>query len=240
MQISNETVYRSEDIEAVFATLLHVAHNRLTIRRNEQLQCYQGQPNRYVPPAPTLRPLPDKLRIGYYARPKDGVTKRGRPAPYVSPGRSRYGWRTDEGQRIGIVRSQHLPLNAMEVIARAAADDEQRVLPEEVMRDLIRALCRYVASPSILEKEDFAVILEKHQVRYATKLSAAAKAARKRSQEINSQRTLDNARRNVGWKRGAVASLEKRLDEARLELEKAEERYARLRAEQDGRMSCLN
>jgi hypothetical protein len=200
MEILNETVYDSGDLERFLVWVGDV--------------CFEAQKGRkwgYDEP----RPLPEKLRIGYY-------NQTDREDGEVRWSSLTGGWRV-KVKRLGIVRPTKLPLVAMEVIARAAGDKDQRTLPREVMLCLAQRAADALGYSYRNDPDD--LIDRAPVIRYDHKADReSAKAAKALAREQSIARLHDKIR----WTQHDIDRLEVKLREANTKLFKAKARLHKL------------
>ncbi len=227
MQILNTTVYNTLDIRALFDAVRPLC-------RKGQIAHRAKYPVSNTGPLPLPQKLPQKLRIGYFNR--TNRTKRKDISPRGEnwcsfQGTFRFGV---DGPRIGIPKPMALPLNAMQILALAATDDEnKRLLPSEVLVDLLRLCAR--ALKGVPDQEEIEALSKTLKVRYSHKEDRAAIKEQKR---LNFENSLKQAKKRVVWTALDVESLEVKIRIAREREIAAQERLARLEAKK-GTMRCL-
>lgn len=226
LKILNETVYDSDDVRTLLFWVREKGYPLETQRRKESHDSYQIELRRKNPthvvkpfnPWP-IRDTPwEEIRLGYY-----GGGKHRDDSPKWTSWSSPY----NKTPRLGIVKHTKLPLVPMEVIAHAAADKDQRTLPPEVHKDLIKLFCELWGYRSVADEFAETHADEAPKVRYAFKADkASAKASKRRADRDN----LKRARKNVGYLEREVEHLEEKLRIKRTKLLKARSRIAKLEA----------
>jgi hypothetical protein len=225
MEILNETVYDSNDLHKVIVYARDWAH-RSALDWHRTRPIYAGVP---PSPPPQPKPLPAKIRFGYYAGKKNTGGSGGDSMSYVY--RSGTGYRSS-GQvaRIGIVRPTDLPLEAMEVVALAAADKSKRTLPNVVMHQLVLVLVRSLFEGLFGDDKevDYSECMVVHYDHRPDQRSS------KESRELARAERLRRAEREVAYLESHIVHLKTKLTKAEEKIIKSRERLDRLKAKQEG------
>lgn len=233
LKILNETVYDTDDLEQVVLHTQRKAFERAVQNAKNynanRATTGSGYPPTPVPTAPD--PLPEQIRFGYYNNPKgEDHQPKGRQqiatvdVCYVSS-RGRY-WRRGDVFRIGIAPPTKLPLNAMQVIALAASDKDQRTLPNQVLVDLVVVLMRALFRGCASREEDEAWLLTGcPTVRYGFQTD---RSSAKESKAVAREANLQRARQNIKWSEERLARLKESLAEEEEKLAKLKARLAKL------------
>lgn len=214
MQILNETVYYTDDLRAVIEHVQERTFARRVANAQDQKRRYP-QNKIAVPTQPPA--LPEAIRFGYYNNPKEKHKgAKGVSVSYVSRQGGRY-W-NENTIRIGIAPLDKLPLTAMQVIARAATEDDRvRSLPREVLTDLAYTLMAALFTEHLPRNDENTAWLLKGcpDVRYGFDPD---KENAKASKALARQERLERLRKRVGWSEARLVSLKEKLvkEEAKL------------------------
>jgi hypothetical protein len=237
MEVLNETVYDSDDLEKVVLHAQKKAYERAVAHAIQyNAQQTSASYRQAVPNAP--QPLPNQVRFGYYNNPKGDDTGGSGPQQdatvdvlYVSSRGRRYG----RGGicRIGIAPPTKLPLNAMQVLALAASDKEQRTLPRQVLGDLVIVLMRtlfhgYAARTD--EQEEKWLLNGCPPVRYGFKPD---RASAKKSKDLASSDRTERLHQQIKYTEARIERLGKEQTEEQEKLEKLRLRLNKLEAKKE-------
>jgi hypothetical protein len=218
MEILNETVYDSGDLEKV---MLHAQKKAFERSVAEAIKYNAAQTassfRQRVPNAPV--PLPNQIRFGYYNNPSKDEAKEKVDVCYVS---SRGGGYRHNGKavRIGMTPPTKLPLPEMQIIALAAADKDQRTLPNKVILDLVIVLMRVVFRVYARiddEQEEKWLLNGCPPVRYGFK---ADRESAKKSREHALSARLERLHEQIKYAEGRIERLAKEQVEEQEKLEK--------------------
>jgi hypothetical protein len=206
MEILNETVYDSDDLDKVIRYAQQKAYEY-------EVRVHKNHPHMSVP---HVVPLPAQVRFGYYNNPKEEkgfVSVRGRVTRTKAP-----------TIRIGIAPPAKLPLEAMEIIAREAADKEERSMPSVVLGDLLTVLMRSLFRAYVHRfdtEEDQEWLMDGcPAIHYGFEVDRKSAV---QSKTAAATAALDQLRRNIKYSEERLV----RLEECRVE---EEEKLVRLRA----------
>lgn len=229
MEILNETVYDSGDIERFMLWVSETTHAHLKADFERRKQEAAKRNGTFYGRCTVLKALPEKIRLGYYTQKptKDGDI-------YWSSCSGGYRKVT----RIGIVRPAKLDLCAMEVIARAVADKDQRVLPATVTTCLARRIGQMLygwAARWIPWKD---LVDQAPTVRYGHKVDRKSVKKSKAIAKAESLKSAEAAVRNTQYE---IRELQKKLRDANTRLFKAQARLNKLKAkDKQQRMEAIN
>lgn len=225
MEILNETVYDAGDLEKVMLHAQKKAYDR-AVAQAIQYNAKQTSPSFHqrVPTGPV--PLPNQIRFGYYNNPPKGEAKEKVDVCYVSSRGGGYG-RRNGAIRIGLTPPTKLPLPEMQIIALAAADKDQRTLPNEVLLDLVIVLMRtlFHGYASKSDEDEAARLLNGcPPVRYGFKPD---RESAKKSKEQGSSARVERLHQQIKWAEGRIERLGKEQVEEQEKLEKLRLRLAK-------------
>jgi hypothetical protein len=218
MKILNETVFDSDDICAIVIWARDVAHKIRCERSLKNWHQYNKGRTPYTQPTP--RQLPETLRIGYYSVPKLQADEEPRWASITG--------KYNATKRIGIARPTKFPLVAMEIIALAASDKDQRIVPGAVMDFLLGRLLTMFGIYQVKD-EIGKYVADMPQIRYDHKPN---KASKKAAQKLAAEERAQSLTKRIGWARQDVAQAEEKLQDARIKLNKLLDRQAKLEGKQ--------
>jgi hypothetical protein len=226
MEILNETVYDDGDIEKFLAWVFEAHHKWSVADYHKRKEAAKAGGHNFFGNEPPKRNLPEKLRIGYYTRKpnKEGDLF------WCSV---RNGWA--KTPRIGIVRVNKLDLNAMEVIARAAAGKDARLVPQEVLACLALRVARTFCGYATAKWGD--IIADAPPIRYSHKIN---RKSAERAKRVAATESLRSAERLVQSLESVQRDLLRKQRAINTDLFKARQRVRSLRQKIQSEVKLVN
>jgi hypothetical protein len=230
MRIVNETVYNSEDIQALMVKVadLCAQEHETRGRKRKAAAVSKGEVWRMEEFYFQRKPLPELLRVGYYnyRRPEGGKSRKAQQGDqFVSMIRVH-----SSGPRLGIVKPALLPLNPLTVLAHCA-EGAVRTVPAEVVYQIASGFTRgRRGHPGI---ETLRNLSETHVIRFALK---AKRGARKEAKEEVRKARIASLDWKIRVERNSLAALESKMEKHREKLAKLQKRRDKLQPQEQARV----